>query len=157
MKTTHTRFSIGAFFLLVGWVLLAFAEFNASYKMEVNAAPVGNGIVPTWTVFFQSHVGELAQILLPKLEHLPYLLIFVSPALAILLAFRSRQAQMPFLAGIVFLVLVDFAVLMAYDGGDRKGCEVCFIGFGLHMLFGLVSLVISTIFFISATARRHHV
>jgi glucan phosphoethanolaminetransferase (alkaline phosphatase superfamily) len=157
MKSTRTRFVIGSLLLLLGWILLALAEFNASYKVAVNGAPVGNGVAPSWTAFVRTNSGELLQYLAPKRDHLLFVLLFFFPALAILLPFGTQIVKKVMIVGIIVLSCVDLAVLAAYDGGDRTGCEICFVGGGLHLLFGIGSVLVTIIAIISAVSWKRRV
>ena len=155
MKSTRTRFVIGSLLLLLGWTLLALAEFNASYKLEISAAPMGSGAAPTWVAFFQANGVEFLQYLFPKRDHIPLVLLFFFPALTILLPFRNFALGKVTVMGTIVLAFIDLAVLVVFDGGDSNGCEVCFVGAGAHLLFSMVLFFIAFAALISTVMRGH--
>lgn len=134
---------------------MALAEFNASYKLEISAAAVGNGAAPTWIAFFQANGGKLLQYLIPKRDHISLVLLFFFPALTILLPFRNFALGKVTVMGAIVLAFIDLAVLVAFDGGDSKGCEVCFVGAGAHLLFSMVLFFMAVSALISVVMRGH--
>jgi hypothetical protein len=47
-------------------------------------------------------------------------------------------------------------MLLQFEGGDRKGCEGCFIALMLHGAFGFCSLVVGLFMIGQFSARVRH-
>ncbi|MDP2832772.1 MAG: hypothetical protein Q8Q28_05660 [Pseudomonadota bacterium] len=136
-KTLHSWLAV--FFCASGWALLGFADFYASFKLEVNSAPMGNGIAPTYFEFISSNHKELISILFPVPEHFLFMLVFFIPIAVI---YRSNRPAFRLVGLIILfcLAIIDLTILLQFSGGDRKGCEICFLGLLLHFPFSILYL-----------------
>lgn len=134
---------------LAGWVLLSFAEINAEYKVEVNLAPMGSGIVPTYAEFLSQRRSELIWYLLPDLRtplvallQAPFILLFFGPVAAVLIT-QSKHIMLACVFGAAIMTTFDVLQLLAFEGGDRKGCEGCFVPIIGHGLLGGITLALA--------------
>jgi hypothetical protein len=139
---------------LAGWVLLSFAGINAEYKVEVNLAPMGSGIVPTYAEFLRERRSELIWYFVPDLRTpdaaMPqalFILLFFGPAIAVLIT-RSKNIMLVCILGAAIMMVFDVLQLLAFEGGDRKGCEGCFVPFIGHVLLGGLT------FFLALATRK---
>lgn len=145
----HFYFLGSLILCLAGWVLLSFAEINAAYKVEVNLAPMGSGIVPTYAEFLSEKGSELIWYFLPDLRtpfvallQVPFISLFFGPVVAVLIT-RSKRVMLACILGVAIMATFDVLQLLAFEGGDRKGCEGCFIPFIGHVFLGCISLALA--------------
>ncbi len=125
------------------WLLLGIAELNASFKLEVNLAPLGSGIAPSYLQFLSENIGKLVWFFIPRPDKLlnPILYIFIAcffaPAIIVHIS-NSIRVQIICIWGTAALVLIDLLQVFSFQGGDIKGCDVCGFWFELHILFGII-------------------
>lgn len=133
------HFWLALFFCTSGWTLLGFAEFYASFKLEVNSAPMGNGITPTYYEFISSNHRELINTLLPIPEHFLFMLVFFSP---IIIIYHSKKQTFRRVGLVILflLMILDLTIFLQFSGGDRKGCESCLLPLLLHLPFSILYL-----------------
>lgn len=128
----------------LSWAVLGLADFNAEYLMELNS-PSGNR--PAWLDFARMNKPRLWESL-----HLSGLFVCLMPVLSMLLLSDSKRGALSVLSIVVLLFLADVYQLLAFEGGDRKGCEGCFGLFVLHAVFGISSLTLVCLYFFARHA-----
>jgi hypothetical protein len=136
-------------FCVVSWFALSLAGLNADFKTEVQAAPLGNGYVPTYWEFLGMQGFKLLPYFLPYHPNpIGWLILiwgacaFFLPAFAAYLAAHTsvRWLCVMTAAGFTYLSL---EVLFSFPAADRNGCEVCDNVGSFQVLVGGVLLLIA--------------
>lgn len=132
-----------AFALLLGaWLVLVLADVNAAYLLEVNSYAMVDAQPTSWLSFALEEHRLLVALVSMDGALWPYYALFWAPIIGLLLAKNSRAAQYLIIAALVGLFLIDLWQLLQFEGGDRKGCEFCFIWWGLHAATGAAVLAL---------------
>jgi hypothetical protein len=136
------KFALAMLLACTGMLIMAITDFD---ERHVFADP---GIVPAkahnltgWSALASRHLGELVAGLFPFAssgENLVYALVFLSPAVSILLWPAARRFHSGILTLLALLVMCDMANLLSFNGNnsanggyDGAGDTACY---GLHLL-----------------------
>lgn len=137
---TRGLFFLTMFLLIASWVILVLADLNAAYFLEVNTAMMVQDERPSWIVFMFEDNLLLRAVF--DIGLTPLYFIFGAPALSIVLSHNLRYIQYIVVVVVFVLLILDVLQLLSFEGGDRKGCESCFVWWFLHFAVGASSLVI---------------
>lgn len=139
---TRNLITLTFFLLLTSWVALVLTGINAAYLLEVNASRVIAVQPQSWMSFIMEENRLITGLVHIEWKLWPLYALYWAPMLAILLAHKSKYIQYFTVITIIILLLLDLRQLLLFEGGDRKGCEFCFIWWLLHSVAGAVVLTV---------------
>jgi hypothetical protein len=131
--------------LLTSWVALVLSAINAGYLLDVNASKMVGQQPQSWMSFIIENNRLFKNLVFIELELWPLYALFWAPFIGTLLAHKSRYIQYFILLLIVILLLLDLKQFFMFEGGDRKGCESCFVWWVVHSLAGAVTIIVGGI------------
>ena len=137
---TRGLFFLTTFLLIASWVILVLSDLNAEYFLEVNTAMMVQDERPNWIEFMFEDNLLLRNLF--DIGLIPLYFLFWAPALGIVFSYNSRHMQYMVVVVVFVLLILDVLQLLSFEGGDRKGCESCFVWWFLHFAAGAVLFVI---------------
>ena len=158
------RFVLATFLILFSGLILVLTEFNAIYVFaDPGLVDSKAGNLWEWFTLVRTHGHELALVLNELVGvlsreigvpgHLPgrllSLLLFVSPAIAVLSSWKVPRLQFGILVVLILLILDDLSVMLSFNGynsanGGYDGMDQM-VTFFLHVLVGWISNILGVI------------
>ena len=139
---TRSLIIIALALLLTSWAALVLSGINADYLLDVNASKMAGQQPQSWRSFIVENNRLLKGLVFIELELWPLYALFWAPLIGILLARKSKHVQYLIFLLIIILLLLDLRQFFMFEGGDRKGCESCFVWWVVHSAGGAVTIVV---------------